>query len=144
MILQWDNTLSTGIDNIDNQHKEIFNLVNKLFYAMANLNNTTDILKCLDVLENFLINHFKEEEAIQKQHKYPKQQKQHNQHEELKNELINLKNIFEMTGISTLFVISVNQKMFKLCKNHIINEDGDFGNFILEKYRPKLNLKTSV
>jgi hemerythrin len=140
MFLKFDETLLTGIDNLDNQHKEMCNLINKLFYAMADLSNTKDILKCLDFLEKFLINHLNEEEAIQKQHKYPKFNKHHTQHEELKSELINLKNIFEMTAVSPLFVISVNKKMLKLCTKHILTGDKEFGKFLLEKYRPTMDL----
>lgn len=34
MGLDWDNTLSTWIGNIDDQHKELFNSINKLAYVM--------------------------------------------------------------------------------------------------------------
>jgi len=140
MSLNWDSTLSTGIGNIDDQHKELFNFINKLTYAMKEKKSKDEIIKALNCLEEYMIKHFNEEEAIQKQHNYPKFSIQHNQHEEFKSELQRLRNTFETTGISSLFAITVQQKIFKGCRKHIIDLDKDLGEFLIEQYRPKVKL----
>ena len=34
MGMNWDNNLATGINSIDNQHKELFDRINQLLLAM--------------------------------------------------------------------------------------------------------------
>jgi hemerythrin len=135
MSLHWDNSLSTGIDNIDNEHKELFNSINKLVYVMKEEKVIDEVLKSLDLFEKCVIKHFNEEEAIMKQRNYPKFSLQHSQHEEFKNQLKILRNVFETTGVSSLFVITVQQKIAKWSRKHIMELDKDLGKFLIEKSR---------
>lgn len=67
MILNWDNSLSVGNDNIDNQHKELFYRLNKLLEAMKEGKGKSEVINTLDFLEVYVIKHFNYEEEIQKE-----------------------------------------------------------------------------
>jgi len=135
MNFNWDNTLSTGIKSIDNQHKELFDRINLLVSAMKSGKGKDEVLKTLNFLEEYVIKHFSEEEEIQKKNNYPKYNDQHKQHEEFKNELKELRKVFQATGVSALFVINVQQKMSNWWRQHIINLDKELGEFLIEKSR---------
>jgi len=132
MNLNWDNTLSTGISSIDNQHKELFNCINQLLMSMKEGKGKTEVIKTLDFLEDYVIKHFDEEEEIQKKNNYPKYSMQHKQHEEFKMELKELRKVFETTGVSAIFVINVQQKMSNWWRSHIKDLDKDLGSFLIE------------
>ncbi len=117
MNFNWDETLSIGVKNIDNQHRELFNRINLLFSSIKEgKGKDNDIL---NFFEEYVIKSFKEEEEIQKKNNYQKYNFQHRQHEEFKNELKELRKVFETTGISVLSVINMQQKISKLCKNYM-------------------------
>lgn len=140
MSLNWDNSLSTGINNIDDQHKELFKSINKLVYIMKEEKVVAEVIEYLDSVEKCIIKHFNEEEAIMKQRNYPKFNIQHNEHEEFKNEIKMLRNVFETTGVSALFAITVQQKMAKWSRKHIMNLDKDLGEFLIKQYKSKAEL----
>lgn len=133
MLLEWDNKFAIGISKIDDQHKELFQCINNLLTTMREGKGRAEVVKTLDFLEEYVIKHFNEEEELQKINDYPKYKIQHEQHEEFKNELIDLRKTFETTGVSALFVINMQQKMSKWWMNHIRDLDMDFGKFLNEK-----------
>jgi len=135
MSLNWDNNLATGINSIDNQHKELFDRINLLLVAMKNGKGKNAVIKTLNFLEEYVIKHFDEEEEIQKKNNYPKYNIQHKQHEEFKTELKELRKVFEVTGISAIFVINVQQKMSNWWRGHIKDLDKDLGKFLIENHK---------
>lgn len=71
MNLIWDDNLSVGIDNIDNQHKELLNCIENLITAIEHSRSNDEIIKTLDFLEEYVIKHFTAEEEIQAKTNYP-------------------------------------------------------------------------
>jgi len=132
MGLNWDNDLSTGIENIDNQHKELFNRINQLLLAMKDGTAKDDVIKTLDFLEEYVIKHFTEEEMIQKKNDYPKYNIQHEQHQQFKGELKKLRETFDSKGTSSLLVLNVQKEMSTWWRSHITSLDKDLGKFLIE------------
>jgi hemerythrin-like metal-binding domain len=133
MILIWDDNFTTGIDSIDNHHKELFLLINKSLQAMKKGKQTMEIIRSLDYLEKHVVEHFYEEEEIQKNNNYPNYTLQHIQHEQFKKELKELRRTFATSGASTLFIINAQKSIATWWTNHISNMDKDFAKFLLEK-----------
>jgi hemerythrin len=133
MYLNWDSTFATGINSIDEQHKELFERLDQLITAMKEGKGKNEINKTLDFLEEYVIKHFTEEEEIQKKNNYPKLREQQRQHEEFKKQLKELRKVFDTTGESVLLALNIQGKMITWCKNHIMNLDKDLGKFLLEK-----------
>ena len=133
MYLNWDDTLAIGIDNIDNQHKELFDRLDRLLVAMKEEKGKNEITNTLNFLEEYVIKHFTEEEEIQRTNNYPLYDLQHKQHEEFKDELKKLKTAFEATGESALLALNIQRKIINWIRGHIINLDKDLGDFLKEK-----------
>lgn len=133
IMLNWDNQLETGVSKIDNQHKELFDCINKLLVTMRDGKGKTEAIKSLNFLEEYAIRHFNEEEELQKKNNYPKYNIQHTQHEQFKNDLKDLRKSFENTGMSATFVINVQKQMTNWWRNHIKDLDKDLGRFLIEK-----------
>lgn len=61
-LINWDNSLQIGIEEIDNQHKKLVELLNTLFEAMQNGRSKDVLGKILNELASYTVMHFKTEE----------------------------------------------------------------------------------
>lgn len=68
-IVNWDESLSVGIDKIDDQHKWLINLINKLHDNM--LKYSEDLMnKSILELYDYTMTHFADEEKLMVESKY--------------------------------------------------------------------------
>lgn len=68
--LVWQETLSIGVAFIDNQHKYLINLINRIHQATEQL-DTKEIVETLLDMNAYAEVHFTEEEELMRQHGYP-------------------------------------------------------------------------
>lgn len=61
-MFQWDENYSVGVQSIDNQHKEIFGILNKLLEAMKVGHGSDVTTQIILELERYAVNHFQKEE----------------------------------------------------------------------------------
>jgi len=132
MYLTWDNSLSVGIDSIDNQHKELLNCIEQLLISIEDEKSNDEVIKTLDFLEEYVVKHFNEEEEIQRKTNYPLLDIQHIQHENFKSDLKEFRRVFETHGVSTVLALNIQQNLVDWVKNHIMNLDKDLGDFLIE------------
>ncbi len=62
MIYQWEEKYSVGVKSIDNQHKEIFRLLNDLLQAMKEGKSSSITSQIILDLEKYSVIHFQKEE----------------------------------------------------------------------------------
>jgi hemerythrin len=85
--IEWTPALSTGLADIDADHKKLIDLLNQIFissYAGVSSEMLNNILK---ELMNYTIYHFDREEKYLGSHDYPLLAEHNMQHEKLKNQL---------------------------------------------------------
>jgi len=61
--VKWNNSYSTGIDIIDEQHKKLFDIMNEIYVASENNSDISIIVALFDELHKYTQYHFDEEEA---------------------------------------------------------------------------------
>ena len=61
-LIKWNDEFSVGVEETDNQHKELFKMLNILLEAINNNNNKNSIEKVLEDMVNYVEFHFKSEE----------------------------------------------------------------------------------
>lgn len=130
MDITWDEKWTIGIEKIDEQHKELFERMNKLVIAIEEGRGKSEINSTLEFLEEYVIKHFSDEEEIQRKNNYSKYEIQHEQHEQFKEELKNLKIAFDETGESVLLAVNIRGKIAKWIKEHITTLDTELGEFL--------------
>ena len=69
--IQWKDSLNTGIPFVDKQHRQLLDLINKLFKIMKDGGDRMLIGSVVDDLAKYTIYHFREEEKLMKKHHYP-------------------------------------------------------------------------
>ncbi len=134
-MLTWNDNLATGIEKIDNQHKEIFKRVNLLLTSMKDRNSKDEVLKLVDFLEEYVIEHFSDEEKYMLKYDYYNYNIQHSEHQNLKGQLDEFKIKFEKYGTTASAVIQIQQNIGKWCLNHISKLDKEFAEFLVNKVK---------
>ena len=69
--IQWDNAYSLGIKNIDDQHKHLFHIVDKIFSLQESRDVKGNIRTILHELFEYIKVHFKDEEEFMQSINFP-------------------------------------------------------------------------
>lgn len=69
--LQWDDSLSVGIPEVDREHQQFIQLVNELNQAIAERMEIAEIRRRMHLLQEDAERHFAHEEQLFRQRQYP-------------------------------------------------------------------------
>ena len=84
MAYQWDVSLETGHEKIDNQHKQLIIALNNIIEASQQGKGKDELFKTLDFLTGYTVMHFSTEEKLQVQYSYPDYSIHKQYHDEFK------------------------------------------------------------
>lgn len=126
--IKWSNVFSVNIRSIDDQHKELFRMINDL-YAVWKGNKPKDVVgSILNGLIDYTANHFKYEENLFAQHGYPETSNHMSAHKSLVSQVLDTKEKFE-TG-----KLTINMEVMNFLKNwlnnHILRVDKKYSTFL--------------
>ena len=118
--VHWEKSYEIGIREIDNQHKKLFNLVNKLYDLQENANIKEEIREILYAFRDYTIVHFKDEEEYMKSIAYPKLEEHRKIHEHIIESLSDI-----ITTPAGLGIIKTKMRVVakRILIEHIIEED---------------------
>lgn len=136
MVLQWTEALATGVEEIDNQHKELFRRINNLRDAMKQGKGRMDIGTLLKFLEDYVVSHFSAEEKFMARENYPDTDYHKEQHSRFREAFAKLKGELEAgtTEFTDLVVTSeTNSLLGNWWINHISKVDKALGAFLKTK-----------
>jgi hemerythrin len=130
MAIVWRDSLSIGVETIDSQHKELLLRFDRLLSACQAGQGIEELKKLLAFLEEYVLTHFNDEEALQRKYHYPDYEAHHKEHLYFIKEIGKLKAEIQEEGISTHHVIEVNSILLKWLLNHISKVDTKLGAFL--------------
>ncbi len=120
MRAEFDETLVTGNEMIDGQHKELIDRINKLLDSCEVGNDKLAAIKMLDYLADYTDFHFGEEEKLQESIEYPGIEQHKKEHEKLRRVVEELHEMLEeQEGPTDAFVAQVNENVIDWLYNHI-------------------------
>ena len=70
-MIKWDDKYSVGIPIIDEEHKELIGILNKVFFAKEHNDNPEETREVLREMVTYALTHFKTEESYMKVFNYP-------------------------------------------------------------------------
>ncbi|SHM42156.1 hemerythrin [Caldanaerovirga acetigignens] len=130
MAIKWTEDLSTGIETIDEQHKELFKRVNDLMEACTKGKGKQEVEKVIGFLGDYVVMHFGEEEKIMKAESYPGYDGHKNQHEIFIKKFEEFKGKLEQTGPTVDLVVKMNGFLVDWLINHIKKTDRALGDYL--------------
>ncbi len=79
-MIEWDDNYSVNVSIIDEQHKELIDIINKVIAAKQHNNNPEEVSEILYDMTIYAQEHFKTEEIYMKKFEYPEYQSHKNEH----------------------------------------------------------------
>jgi len=132
MSLQWDETLVLGHDEIDQQHRSIFENFQKLSEAVQQGQSADVIEQLSSFLYDYTHLHFATEDKIMLEYRYPKIEVQRHEHGEFTRESHDLKKKIELQGGTRELAIETTGKLLRWIIQHIKKHDREMVEYIKE------------
>lgn len=131
MYAEFDNSLVTGNDIIDEQHKELIAKINKLIDCCEQSSGKLEAIKMLDYLSEYTDFHFSAEEKLQEEVSYPGIEEHKKKHDEFKKSVEELHEmLIEEEGPTESFVNAVNKNVIDWLYDHIKGFDCSVASYI--------------
>lgn len=131
--MQWDNSLSVGVELIDEQHKKWIEHLNDVLAAVESHQGATQISRTLSFLVDYTQVHFATEEKYMTDNNYSGLDNHKAKHEQLKETLNTLVQDFEEEGATSPLSDAVETFLQNWLTRHIREVDMLFGSFLQEK-----------
>ncbi len=131
--IHWAPSMSVGIEKIDYQHKELLCLVNDLMDFVGEGKDSECFAMAFDFLEDYVVEHFGEEEKYMDMFSYPGAEAHKDQHALFVNTLGNFKERYEEFGATEPFLKVLQSQLAAWIMTHIKNVDGKLGEFLRDK-----------
>lgn len=133
MSITWKEDLAIGVEQIDNQHKELIGRIDSLFEACNKGKGKEEVLKVIDYLGDYVVTHFSDEENLQKKYGYPEYNSHRMLHAQFIKDFGTLKDTLSKDGVTPGLIIKMNRLLTDWLINHIKKMDKALGVYIKEK-----------
>jgi hemerythrin len=126
-MLTWTPALATGVQSIDDQHKEIFRRVNVLLEASSKGQAQSKIAETIQFLGAYVVQHFTDEERVMVQNRYPRYAEHKALHVRFVEDFTALVKEYERNGATTALILSLQRRVVDWLLHHISTEDRAIG-----------------
>jgi hemerythrin len=128
----WDENMKVGVNKIDLQHQELFEYTNALMNAIRERKDQNEVEKVISFLNEYVINHFRDEEEIMREYNYPFLSFQKEQHKKFIKYFKGVKGeLKEMREGRTYIRFRIQLLVVDWLVNHTYKEDRHFGRFLM-------------
>jgi hemerythrin len=131
-IFEWNNNLSVGIQEIDNQHKELIRKLNELAEHTQQKKGKDRIGSTLRFMKEYSKLHFDTEEQYMAKYEYPGLEKQQKEHGKFKITVERLIGDLDKEKEMEIFASQVQRFLIDWLILHIKTVDLKFGEFLKE------------
>jgi len=129
-LVEFDPVLLTGVDDIDAQHRELFQRIGQLLEASRNHRSREEVVRLLEFLGGYVVDHFASEEVTMEAARYPRVEGHRAEHRQFMKELEILRHELKSEGPSNLFVIRVGNRVTEWLREHIYRTDRLLGEWL--------------
>lgn len=124
-MIKWNDGLIVGVKEIDDDHKKLLEIINKLSDSIDNDVSVMEYENIFIELENYVVGHFKREEAYMKKCAYSEFESHQKQHDSFANQIPVLKEKF-FSSKDYLDAKDITAFLTDWLINHILYEDMKF------------------
>lgn len=130
-LINWNDTFSVNIAEIDQQHKELVSMINELNDAMKERRGKEVLGKILNELFAYTATHFKTEEDLFAKYGYPSSESHKKEHVAFVKKVSEFKEGFEKGRLSV--TSEVMNFLSDWLRHHIMGTDKKYSQFLNEK-----------
>ncbi len=129
--IDWNDSFSVGIKEMDNQHKKLIELINQLHEAMRVGQGSSTVSSVISDLADYTVYHFQAEEKLLQTHNFPGYLVQLKSHKGF------VEKVQEFQANLTSRKLSMSIEVIQFLKDwlieHIQGQDMKYGKFLNEK-----------
>lgn len=126
----WDDNLLTGIDEIDNQHKELCHVSSELFSSFVEGKCLSKIEPILLFFERYVNEHFEAEENFQQKIKFPFYEQHKEEHDTFKKHIQEFRISIQKEGVTEKIAQKFNLEIMNWLIFHFRETDGLISKFV--------------
>jgi hemerythrin len=126
--MDWDRKYVLGIDEVDRQHKHLFEIVNHMHDAVTSGADQSAVTTILDELIHYTVEHFETEENMFREHEYPGYEKHRLEHNELAARVLDLQRRLREGSATVSF--DVLEFLSDWLADHTLGSDQEFAAFL--------------
>jgi hemerythrin len=130
-LINWSEALEVHIEEIDNQHRFLVELVNRLHDSMKTGSGNSILGPIFRSLLDYVNIHFETEEKLMRQHDYPAYAQHKLEHDELTKKAKDLEKSFQAGKLT--ITIEVMNFLKDWLKNHILASDQKYAPFFAQR-----------
>jgi len=130
MAIEFTSDLEVNVPRIDEQHKSLIALINDLMVWSNAAANKDEIDKAIAHLGAYVVEHFRDEEELQRDSGYPKYDFHKREHEKFLAAFQELKTKYDEQGASFNFTMELNKSIIDWIMRHIKVMDKELGAFV--------------
>lgn len=130
-IINWKNEFSVGVKEMDDQHKKLLGMINRLIEEQHTLTDPKTIADLLTEMTDYAQVHFRAEEFLMAEYGYDKKKQQEQQHQAFIDKTISFYSASDM-GPNILSVALLDYLGTWLV-GHILKEDMKYKEFFRSK-----------
>lgn len=129
----WTGKLATGVEEIDRQHRELIERANRLVNPPEQEKRGDTVGKTFRFLENYIVEHFEEEERLQRKYGYTGYQEHKRLHEEFMLQFEALRDRSMEEGITPDISLELSRTVYEWLVEHIGQADRVMAEYIRSK-----------
>jgi hemerythrin-like metal-binding protein len=126
--LVWDNILSVGVDEIDEDHRKLIHIFNILNHAVMDGESGEYLAATLEELVNCTVWHFSHEERLMLKYRYPEHQAHQAEHQDLIQSAKQLQQ--DLVAPDKALADQQIQFLERWLTEHILTADGRLGAYL--------------
>jgi hemerythrin-like metal-binding protein len=136
LFVEWEDKYSVGIEKIDNQHKQLIEIINRLYYSRGNSPHAV-LGETIQKLIEYTKIHFADEERLMRENNYPDYQAHKKRHEAFIEEVKKFNNEYQKVDDDLLEDYSLVTDVLFYLKSwlcgHILVVDKEYSAFLNKK-----------
>jgi len=125
--MEWEDKYKLDIEIVDQQHENLFLIVNRLHDSVVRGDEQHALGEILDELIEYTVYHFETEEEKFEFYKYPKLEEHKKEHNDLVEQVIDLQMKFNNHDVTISY--DVLNFLNNWLKDHTTNSDYEFATF---------------
>jgi len=129
----WNPSLVSGVQDIDEQHRAIFEAIDKLLGALRHGYAEHEVENTLSKLEEYAKDHCRHEEDLMREHAYPEMEAHVESHVNFKARLADLRKTMQESGGSKALAVQTLQAIGKILMQDIEVFDRKLAGFLKDK-----------
>ena len=129
-MLEFDPILLTGVEEIDRQHREMFERVGALLEATRTRRSKDEVLRLVEFLGGYAVDHFAAEERQMERSGYPKLEAHRLEHRQFVKDFEALRKELASEGPTALFIIRLGTRVTEWLREHIYRTDRLLGEWL--------------